>query len=309
MLISFSYQRWVMNIRDLKYLVALADHNHFGKAASASFVSQPALSMQIMKLEKSLGIKLLERTNKSVLLTDHGAVIVERAREILKQVDEIREIAKAAQDPYAGELKIGIIPTLAPYLLPLIIPKLSKIYPKLSIYLVEGQTAILIDQLKQGKLHAAFLAHPFMEKGFSSSLLFQEQFLLAASVAHPFAKLKSIKQKDLDNQQLLLLEEGHCMRDQALALCHKMQASETQNFRASSLETLRHMVSAGIGITLLPRLACHEGASISYIPFSAPKPTRSIALYWRNLTAKEPLLLDLVIQIKSILKKTKRVKS
>ncbi len=294
-----------MNIRDLKYLVALADHGHFGKAADACFVSQPALSMQIMKLEESLGIKLLERTNKSVLLTDHGIIIVERARHILNQIEEVREIAKSAKDPYSGELKIGVFPTLAPYLLPLIIPQLSKAYPNLTFYLIEEQTAVLIEQLKQGKLHAALLAHPVMEKSFKNTLLFEEEFLLAAPIAHPLAKLKSVKQKDLDNKNLLLLEEGHCMRDQALALCHRMQASENQNFRATSLETLRHMVSAGVGITLMPKLACSASDTISYVPFSASKPTRSIGIYWRATTAKGALLENITIKIKSILAKQK----
>lgn len=297
-----------MNIRDLKYLVALADHGHFGKAADICFVSQPALSMQIMKLEESLGIKLLERTNKSVMLTDHGIVIVERARHILNQIEEVREIAKSAKDPYSGELRMGVFPTLAPYLLPLIIPQLAKAYPKISFYLVEEQTAVLIEQLKQGRLHAALLAHPVMEKSFSSTVLFEEEFLLATPVAHPLAKLKVVKQQSLDNKNLLLLEEGHCMRDQALALCHKMQASEAQNFRATSLETLRHMVSAGVGITLMPRLACSSSDTISYVPFKAPKPTRSIGIYWRASSAKQALLENIVIKIKSILTKQKTVK-
>jgi LysR family hydrogen peroxide-inducible transcriptional activator len=297
-----------MNTRDLKYLVALADLGHFGKAADACFVSQPALSMQIMKLEETLGIKLLERSNKSVLLTDHGIVMVERARHILNQVEEMREIAKSAKDPFSGELKIGVFPTLAPYLLPLIIPPLSKAYPKLSFYLIEEQTAVLVEQLKQGKLHAALLAHPVVEKSLNSTVLFEEEFLLAAPVSHSLAKLKTVKPKDLDNKNLLLLEKGHCMRDQALDVCHKMKASETQNFRATSLETLRHMVSAGVGITLMPKMACSSSNTISYVPFSVPKPSRTIGIYWRATTAKQALLENIVTKIKSILAKQKTVK-
>lgn len=297
-----------MNIKDLKYLVALADHGHYGKAADACFVSQPALSMQIIKLEKSLGVKLLERTNKSVLLTDYGVTIVERARHILDQIDEVREIAKLAKDPFSGELKIGVFPTLAPYLFPLIIPQLSKIYPKLSFYLIEEQTSLLIEKLKQGKLDAAFLAAPVIEKSFKSSLLFEEEFLLAAPISHPLAKLKVIKQQHLNKENLLLLEEGHCMRDQALAVCHSMQASEMQNFRATSLETLRHMVIAGVGITLMPKLACHSSDTIAYAPFLEPKPMRSIGLYFRANTAKQILLNAMIVEIKSILQNQKPVK-
>ncbi len=297
-----------MNTRDLQYLVALSDHCHFGKAAEACFVSQPALSMQIKKLEEALGIKLLERTNKSVLLTDTGIAITEQARQILNQVEEMRDLAKLAKDPHSGELKIGIIPTLAPYLLPLIIPSLSKKFSKASFYLIEEQTAILIEKLKIGKLDAAFLAHPIIEGSFAGSLLFEEEFLLAVHNSNPLAKQKVIKQNDLTNQNVLLLEEGHCMREQTLALCHKMNASEKQNFRATSLETLRHMVAAGNGITLMPKLAQQINNSISYIPFDSPKPMRSIGLYWRSAAAKRILLEDIVTLIKKIIIKQKIVK-
>lgn len=296
-----------MNIKDLKYLVALADHSHFGKAADACFVSQPALSMQIMKLEESLGVKLLERTNKSVLLTDHGVAIVARAREVLNQVDEMRGIAKLAKDPFSGEIKIGVFPTLAPYLLPLIIPPLSKIYPNLSFYLIEEQTALLVEKLKQGKLDAAFFASPLIEKNFKSAMLFHEEFLLAAPAHHALAKLKVIKQQHLADKNLLLLEEGHCMRDQALAVCNQLQVPETQGFRGTSLETLRHMVTAGVGMTLMPKLACLASDTVAYIPFLEPKPTRSIGFYFRENTAKQVLLDNMVGDIKSILKKHKAV--
>jgi len=296
-----------MNTRDLEYLVALSDHLHFGKAAEACFVSQPALSMQIKKLEETLGTTLLERTNKSVLFTDIGIAITERARDILNQIEEMQDLAKLAKDPHAGELKIGIIPTLAPYLLPLIIPSLSKKFPKISFYLIEEQTAALIDKLKIGRLDAAFLALPVIDSSLTSSLLFEEEFLLAVPSTHPLANRKSIKQNDLDNQNIMLLEEGHCMRGQTLTFCHKMNASETQNFRATSLETLRHMVAAGNGITLIPKLAHHRSDSISYIPFSSPKPTRTIGLFWRGSTAKKMLLDDIVSQIKKILSKQKAI--
>lgn len=279
-----------MNIREFQYLVALEEFRHFGKAAEACFVSQPALSMQIKKLEESLGVQLLERTNKSVMLTDHGVIIAERTKQILHQIDEIKEIAKTAKDPLSGELRMGIFPTLAPYLLPLIIPKLSKIYPKLSFYLIEEQTSKLIEQLKEGKLHAAFLALPVEEKAFDHAVLFDEEFFLAVPVNHRLAKLKTIRQKDLENENVLLLEQGHCMRDQALDLCHRMNIVENQNFRGTSLETLRQMVAAGVGITLIPKLACHPSDTIVYIPFSSLKPMRTIGLFWRTSSIKQILL-------------------
>lgn len=296
-----------MNIRDLQYLVALSQHKHFGKAAKASFVSQPALSMQIKKLEDFLGIKLLERNNKSVWLTDAGMAITERAQLILKQMDELRDFAKYANDPYRGELKLGIIPTLAPYLLPLIISTLSIKYPNITFYLLEEQTASLIDKLKSGKLDAAFLAHPVIEQKFSGALLFEEEFMLAVPHTHSLSRRKVIRQQDLDNQNVLLLEEGHCMREQTFSLCHKMNAGETQNFRGTSLETLRHMVAAGNGITLMPKLAQQANERVSYIPFQSPKPTRSIGLYWRLTTSKQLLLQELAEQVKKILCKQKMV--
>lgn len=290
-----------MNTRDLQYLVALSDHRHFGKAANACFVSQPALSMQIKKLEESLGVKLLERTNKSVLLTDIGYAIAERARIILQHVDELHQASKAAKDLYSGELKMGIIPTLAPYLLPLIMSHLASLFPKLSFYLIEEQTALLLEKLKLGKLDVAFFAYPMQtEKNFTTEFLFDEEFLLAVPQQHPLAKRKSIKQEDLQDKNLLLLEEGHCLREHALSVCQHVNASETQNFRATSLETLRHMVAAGIGITLIPKLAQKPNDGICYIPFTTPIPTRTIGLSWRTSSAKKLLFEDMVRQLKNI---------
>ena|SRR3990167_6579590 len=292
-----------MNLRDLKYLIALDDHRNFRKAARSCFVSQPALSIQIKKLEQYLGVQLLERTNKSVMFTEIGKSLMKRARSIISQADEMQEIAKQSKDPYSGELKLGVIPTLAPYLLPHIIPKLSKIFPKLSIYLSEEQTLFLIEKLKQGKIDAAILALPIMEGGLVSFPLFQEEFMLAVSPLHSLAKRKKIRPNDLEGKNLLLLEEGHCLREQALAFCQSIHASETQSFKATSLETLRHMVASGIGITLIPRLACKSNDGITYIPFALPKPTRTIGMLFRASTAKETLLKDVISHIKKIVEK------
>ena len=202
-----------MNIRDLKYLVALADHRHFGKAAEICFVSQPALSMQIKKLEEILGVKLLERTNKSVLLTDCGMTITERARQILDQVEEIKEIAKSASDPYSGELKLGIFPTIAPYLLPHILPPLSNKFPKVSFYLIEEKTDLLLEKLKKGEIHAAIIAIPVFESWMTVAPLFEEEFLLVVPHSHTLSKNKNISQNDINHKKILLLDETHCMRN------------------------------------------------------------------------------------------------
>lgn len=306
-MIRITYDK-TMKLRDLKYLIALLDHQHFGKAARASFVSQPALSMQIQKLEESLGIMLIERTNKSILFTEEGRIIAERARGIISQVDELYEFAKLKKDPFCGTLTIGIFPTLAPYFLPLIIPALSKKFPKLSFYLIEEQTDLLIEKLKLGKLDAAFLAHPVSENNFHKIAMFEEEFLLAVPRSQALAKTKKVTQKDLENKNLLLLEEGHCLRDQALALCQKLNAHEAQHFKATSLETLRHMVANGIGMTLMPQLACDTNKNISYLPFSGQKPIRSICFAWRQQAAKHHVLLEVTDQIKNVLSKNKKIR-
>lgn len=289
-----------MNIRDLKYLIALMEHQHFGKAAEACFVSQPALSMQIKKLEASLGVTLLERSNKPVMLTDIGKKLCEHAHQILYQVDEMYELAKNEKDPYSSELKLGVIPTLAPYLLPHIMPVLAKKFPRLLFYLVEEQTHVLVEKLKSGKLDAALLALPVNESNFHCESLFKEEFLLAVSHAHPLAKRKTISQADLKDKTLLLLEEGHCLRDQALDICFQVKASESVSFRATSLETLRHMVAMDTGMTLIPRLAQKKNDGISYLSFVKHKPSREIALCWRKSSVKVDLLKELAELVSEI---------
>ena len=290
-----------MNIRDLKYLVALREHRHFGKAADACFVSQPALSMQIKKLEECLGVQLLERTNKSVMFTVVGEIMIERARVVLNEVDEMKEIARQATDPFGGELRLGIFPTLAPYLLPHITPRLSKKFPRLSLLLLEEKTGVLLEKLQQGKIDAAILALPVVETNLVHTPLFNEEFMLAVPRTHAFAKRKLIKPEELIDQPLLLLEEGHCLREQALSFCFQVSAVENQRFRATSLETLRHMVASGVGMTLMPKLACHANDSVAYIPFKTPKPNRSIGMVWRASTARQQALKEIaaVIRIKN----------
>jgi LysR family hydrogen peroxide-inducible transcriptional activator len=297
-----------MNLRDLEYLIALETYRHFGKAADACFVSQPALSMQIKKLENYLGLKLLERTNKSVLLTPSGHLMVERAKRILESVDEMRQMAKLAKDPYSGELKLGIIPTLAPYLLPHIIPSFTKEFPNLSLYLIEEQTILLIEKLKTGKLDAALLAYPIFQEKFTQTVLFEEEFFLALPKTHPLAKRKTIKSEELINKNILLLQEGHCMREPTLALCQKLRATEMQGFQATSLETLRHMVTANIGFTLMPRLAHQINDGLAYLPFSSQKPSRTIGLFWRASSTRKVALNKLAIYIKKCLANKKLVR-
>lgn len=285
-----------MNLRDLRYLVAVAEFNHFGHAADACFVSQPTLSTQIKKLESELGVTLIERTNKQVLLTDIGIQIVAKAHQILQSVDEMHEMALQSQDPGAGTLKLGIIPTLAPYLLPRVMNEVQERFPKLKISLYELQTLVILEQLPAGKLDAALLALPVDHDALDSIPLFNEPFFAAVPSKHKLARQKVLNLKDLFGNDILLLEDGHCLRDQALDLCRSVGADEKPGFRATSLETLRQMVSSGAGITIIPELAIEQDRSsnrIRYIPFDAPQPTRTIALSFRRSSHRRQLAMEL----------------
>lgn len=286
-----------MNLRDLRYLVALAEHRHFSKAAEASFVSQPTLSTQIKKLEEQLGVQLVERTPRQVLLTPVGVLVAERARAVLSTVAEIREISRQAKEPDAGRFTLGIFPTLAPYLLPHVVPQLHNGFPKLELYLVEEKTEALIEGLAAGTLDAVVLADPVEHERFTRAALFEEPFVLAVPARHILAERETVQLADLAGQHLLLLQEGHCLRAQALSVCAITGAKESQDFRATSLETLRQMVSAGVGLTLLPMLATQPpvapNPALKLLRFAAPSPTRSISMFWRNSSPRSELYLRL----------------
>lgn len=296
-----------MNLQSIKYLAALAEHYHFGKAAAACFVSQPTLSMQIKKLEEELQVQLLERTNKSVMLTEIGTIMAQHARNILQEIVHMDEQAKAVRDPYGGSIRLGLIPTVAPYLLPRILSDITAAFPRLKYYLIEMQTAILLEQLKSAKIDAAILALPILEKNLTIEPLFEEEFLLAVPANHLLAKCKAVSEKDLHHKDLLLLEEGHCLREQALDICHRTHAHEVKDFRGTSLETLRYMVSAGMGITLMPKLACSKNEGVCYIPFDSKKsPVRTLGLVWRKTTPKHELLKEMALIIKKNLLQRKK---
>ncbi|MCH9698650.1 MAG: LysR family transcriptional regulator [Gammaproteobacteria bacterium] len=289
-----------MNLRDLRYMVAVADYRSFNQAAEHCYISQPTLSTQIKKAEESLGIQIFERTNKKVLITEIGGQIVEIARRVLHEVDIMQEIADHAQDPLSGNFRLGAFPTLSTYLFPDLVPKIRSRLPRVRLILVEEKTDILIEQLNQGKLDAALLALPVNNDLLESKLLFDDEFLLAVNEDHSFSKKTKIQQSDLNDQQLLLLDEGHCLRGQALQVCQLNQAEEQQDVRATGLETLRQMVRAGTGITLMPEIAIqHQESGIQYIPFKNPAPKRTIGLFWRKTSARKQLMQkisDLIIK-------------
>ena len=283
-----------MNLRDLQYLVAVADTLHFGKAALACHVSQPTLSMQLKKLEEYLGVQLFERTNKKVQLTAIGADIAARARTTLDGAEQIRKLAKAAQNPLAGDVRLGIFPTLAPYLLPSLMPKLSAAFPLVNFLLIEEKTDVLIQMLDRSELDCALLAMPVHHATLEAKRVFDEPFTLAVARQHKLAKRKRVTLEDVRNEPVLLLEDGHCLREQALAVCHRIGVAESQSFRATSLETLRHMVAAGNAVTFIPELAVREDDSaVTYIPFATPAPMRRIGLHWRKTSARLPLFTAL----------------
>lgn len=286
-----------MNLRDLKYLVALADHKHFGHAAAACFVSQPTLSTQIKKLEDELGVSLVERAPRKVMLTPAGRDAAERARRIVAEVEQMKEAARRSQDPEAGTVRLGIFPTLAPYLLPHVIPQLRQRFPHLELLLIEEKSDVLLARLREGKLDAGLLALPVHDDQLHVEFLFEEPFLLAVPESHPLAQRDSLTLAELSNQQLLLLEDGHCLREQALDVCRISGANEKSEFRATSLETLRQMVAANVGITLLPALAVKppvaRSQNIHLLEFSDSAPSRRIAMLWRKSSAMSGFLLRL----------------
>jgi LysR family transcriptional regulator, hydrogen peroxide-inducible genes activator len=280
----------MMNLKDLKYLVALADTGHFGKAAERTFVSQPTLSAQLKKLEDYLGVKLVERQPKNVQLTEVGRQVVVRARRMLDDGDEIVALARSNTDPFTGKLKLGLIPTVGPYLLPRVMLKIRKALPKLGLMLYEYQTEPLLKRVREGEIDVAVLALPVAHDGMESRDLYQESFTVALPTNHPLAAKSNVKVADLKGQTLLLLEDGHCLRDQALEVCSRIDVREAEDFRATSLETLRQMVIAGLGITLLPEMAVeapfNSQRGLAIRPFAKPTPSRTVGAVWRKTTTR-----------------------
>jgi LysR family hydrogen peroxide-inducible transcriptional activator len=287
-----------MNIKDLRYFLAVAELQHFGQAAEQCCVSQPTLSGQIKKLEEELGVTLLERTNRRVMLTETGEQVAVSARRILREVDTIHDVARSSQDPLSGKFRLGAFPTLSTYIFPSLVPKVKQSLPDLRLILVEEKTAVLIEKLRHGELDAALLALPVRDDFLVSQALFDDEFLLAVPPEHELATQQSIDQSVLKNHRLLLLEEGHCLRDQALEVCQLNGIAEEQDFRATGLETLRQMVKAGSGITFMPRIAIQPNeTNIRYVPFTSPAPVRTIGLVWRKTTARQQVIDQLVEQL------------
>jgi LysR family transcriptional regulator, hydrogen peroxide-inducible genes activator len=270
-----------VTLRQLRYFDALVRHGHFGRAAEACSVSQPALSMQIKEMEIALGGVLLERGGRQVALTSFGEELLQRVREILRSVDELGDFARASRDRLAGRLRVGMIPTIAPYLLPKIIENLSRAHPELDIHVRETLTPKLIKEVAEGRLDTAIVALPVSEPSLTEIALFKENFLLVRPGEQDGTPVPS--RESLREMKLLLLEEGHCFRDQALSFCNMQAPREVLD--ASSLSTLVQMVGAGIGVTLIPEMAVEvetRSASVSVARFKNPQPSRTIGMVWRK---------------------------
>lgn len=247
-----------LTLRDLQYVVAVADHAHFGKAARSCHVSQPALSGQIKKIEDYLGVALFEHGMRGVTTTAVGQAVVHQARIVLEEAEKILSAAKSPADPLVGPFRLGAIATLGPYLLPHLLGPLRKAFPKLELRLREGLTDPLLEELRAGRLDAVLAARTFPEEGLHVLPLFNEPFLLAAPNDHPLGRRPSVKASDLDAADMVLLEDGHCLRDQTLAICPPNRRGHAKELLVTSVETLRHLVASGAGYTLIPLLAVNE---------------------------------------------------
>jgi len=295
-----------MNLRDLRYLVALADEGHFGRAAVRCHVSQPTLSAQVRKLEEYLGVPLVERQPRRITLTEAGARVVERARRVLLEADAIIELARSDRDPLAGSLKVALIPTVGPYLLPHVARRLRRDLPRLKLMLYEYQTEPLLEKLRAGEIDVGILALPVPQDGLDTRVLYEEPFTVAVPASHPLAARDRLKLEDLRGETLLLLEDGHCLRDQALEVCSRVRVHEDQDYRATSLETLRQMVAAGHGVTLLPQLAAGSHGStargLKIKPFAKPAPARTIGAVWRKSTTRGEAIEALAGVVSEVMK-------
>ena len=284
-----------LSLRQLQYVVAIADTLGFRKAAERCHVSQPSLSAQVAELEETLGVKLFERDRRRVLVTAAGADLVARARRVLSEAGDLVEAAVRLGDPLAGRLRLGVIPTIAPYLLPEAVPAVMARFPRLKPFFREDKTEVLVASLEEGKLDAAVLALEADLGELAHAVIAVDPFVLAAPKKHALAKRRTITAADLEDETVLLLDDGHCLRGQALSYCASARANEA-SFRATSLSTLAQMVSSGAGVTLLPALSVpieNRRGQLAIRPFAAPGPSRTVALVWRRSSPMVKALKEL----------------
>ncbi|WP_428420967.1 LysR substrate-binding domain-containing protein [Methylibium sp.] len=279
-----------MTLTELRYIVAVARERHFGRAAEACFVSQPTLSVAIKKLEDELDVKIFERGSSEISMTPLGEEIVRQAQAVIEQAQAIKEIAKRGQDPLAGALRLGIIYTIGPYLLPDLVKHAIEMFPQMPLMLQENFTVKLLEMLRTGELDCAIMAEPFPDTGLAIAPLYDEPFVVATPATHPLAKRESISSEELKKETMLLLGTGHCFRDHVLEVCPEFARFSSdaegirKSFEGSSLETIKHMVASGMGVTVVPQLSVPKEMQthLRYVPFTAPLPTRRVVLAWRR---------------------------
>lgn len=293
-----------MTLTELRYVVALAQERHFGRAAQKCFVTQPTLSLAVAKLEDELGVPLFERNKTEVLVTPAGAAVVEQARRVLDEVSRIPALAKGSQDPLSGPLRLGVIPTIGPYLLPELVPALRKRAPNMPLAIEENFTANLAPMLRDGEIDAALIALPFNVPGVKTRALYEEPFSVVVPVGHAWAKKKRVGPDELSGEELLVLNAGHCFRDQVLEACPgQANTANPDNRSGSSLETIRNMVASGLGVSVLPALALqprYGSKLVKQIPFTAPAPSRKVAVAWRTTFARTPAVEALAEAVASV---------
>jgi len=294
-----------MTLTELKYIVAVARAKHFGHAAEACFVAQPTLSVAIKKLEDELGVTLFERGGAEISVTPLGAQIVAQAERVLEQTAAIKELAKQNKDPLAGPLRLGVIYTIGPYLLPPLVKAMIEKTPQMPLILQENFTVKLLELLRQGELDAAIMALPLPDHGMAMQDLYDEPFVVAMPNQHPWVERDRIPAEDLKKETMLLLGNGHCFRDQVLEVCPEMARFSTpgngmqRTFEGSSLETIRHMVASGIGLTVLPRASVPDmnasGGMLQFRPFENPQPSRRVVMVWRKSFTRKAAI-DAVVE-------------
>lgn len=302
-----------MTLTELRYIVAVARERHFGRAAETCFVSQPTLSVAIKKLEDELGVMIFERGGTEVGITPIGMQIINQSQKVLEASSEIKEIARQGHDPLTGPLKLGVIHTVGPYLLPYLMPTHMQENPNMPLVLQESFTQRLLEMLRQGEIDCAIIAAPVPDSGLDFLSLYEEKFVLAVPADHRWAQFNSIKTSELKEETMLLLGNGHCFRDQVLEACPEMSPFASsidgiqRSFEGSSLETIRHMVASGLGITLLPESALmirgydKRQDKIRYIPIDEPTPSREIVLVWRKSYTRQAAIRALADSIEKTL--------
>ena len=293
-----------MTLTELKYIVAVARERHFGRAAESCFISQPSLSVAVRKLEDELGVHLFERRFQEISLTPIGEAIVEQAQKVLDEVHHIEEIALQGQDPLCGPLRLGVIFTISPYLMPGLVHKMLQLAPKMPLILTENYTGELLEQLRAGQIDVAIMALPIHESGLMLAPLYDEELVVAVPHNHPWANQSEIDREDVRSANLLLLGKGHCLRDQVLAICpetnskNRQTSSLQKTVEGSSLLTIHHMVAQGLGITVLPSSSLKETSGddlVKPIPFNKPTPTRRVIIAWRKSFTRQAAI-DMIRQ-------------